>query len=127
MSSEGTGASISLQDASDLLHKLSTESTKVEALFTGTEGGIRSTLSGVLRYAPDGAIWVMPDPDLKGGPFIAFDPSVSILRKYGDERALLSKGEGPFGLRFRSLLTFAFRDGSTLSLFEFSDPGDKGD
>jgi hypothetical protein len=119
MSSEGTGASISLQDAMDLLHKLNTESTKVQAIFTAAAGRVRSCLAGTIRHSPDGTLWVMEDPDMAGGPFLAFDPALSVLRKYGDERAMLNKGEGPFDRRFRSLLILVFEDGSILSLFEF--------
>jgi hypothetical protein len=127
MSSEGTGAPISLQDALDLLHKLNTESTRVQALFTGTEASVRSSLVGVIRRAQGNILWVTEDPDRPGSPFLAFDPTVSVIRKYGDERAMLNAGEGPFGFRFRSLLILVFKDGSILSLFEFADTDDVED
>ena len=52
---------------------------------------------------------------------IAFDPTSFVIRKYGDERSMLDKGETPFGIRFRSLLTFVFEDGSKLAIFEFAE------
>jgi hypothetical protein len=127
MSSEGTGASISLQDAIDLLHKLNMESTKVQVIFTAAEGRVRSCLAGVVRHAADDTLWVMEDPDRPGSPFVSFDPALSVIRKYGDERAMLNEGEGPFNLRFRSTLILVFRDGSILSLFEIADKDDADD
>ena len=59
MSSRGTGADISAQDANDLLHKLITESTKVQAAFAGVIPGLAFSLSGVLKVSPDkGLVWV---------------------------------------------------------------------
>jgi hypothetical protein len=121
MSSEGTGAPISVQDANDLLHKFSTESTRMQALLTGAVAGIRAAVVGVVRGAQDNTVWVVQDPDVVGSPFIGFDPAASVLRKYGDERAMLNKGEHPSGFRFRSILTFAFKDGSTVSVFETAE------
>lgn len=121
MSSEGTGSPITLQVTMDLLHKLSTESRKVQALFTSADGRTRASLAGVIRYVPDGTLWVLQDPETPGSPFLGFDPALFVVRKYGDERSMLGGGEGPFGLHFRSALTFIFGDGSTLGLFEFAD------
>lgn len=120
MSSEGTGSPISAQDALDLLHKLITELTKVQAVFTAAEGRVRTSLSGRITLAPDDTLWVMYDNDRPMEPFFAFDPDLAIVRKYGDFRSMLDGGEGPFDLRFRSVLGFVFKDGSTLALFEFS-------
>ncbi len=121
MSSEGVGSPISQQDAIDLLHKLITESTKVVALFTSTEGRVRASLEGVISCAPDGTFWVVEQAD-KRGPMICFDPSLFVIRKYGDARLMTDGGDTSFGMRFRSALTFAFEGGSTLALFEVADP-----
>ena len=126
MSSEGVGSPISEQDAMDLLHKLITESTKVVALFTSTEGRVRASLEGIIRLAPDGTCWVVEQPD-KRGPMICFDPALFVIRKYGDSRLMSDGGDTPFGLRFRSALTFAFEGGSTLALFELADPSERPD
>ena len=120
MSSEGTGSPISQQDAMDLLHKLITESTKVMALFTSTEGRVRASLEGIIRLGPDGTLWVVEQAD-KIGPMICFDPSLFVVRKYGDARSMSDKGDTPFGMRFRSALSFVFEGGSTLALFEVAD------
>ena len=121
-SSEGTGAPISLQDSLDLLHKLSTESVKVQAIYRAAEGGIRASTSGFVRRAPDDTLWVMYDPECARSPFVGFDPALAVVRKYGDERALMDGGETPFGIRFRSALGFVFIDGSKLSIFECAEP-----
>jgi hypothetical protein len=124
MSSEGTGSPISVDEAIDLLQKFSTESTRVQVIFTGSVAGIRSAVIGVVRRSFDDSIWVMEDPDAVGSSFVGFDPSVSILRRYGDDRSMLDRGGPPSGFRFKSMLTFGFRDGSTISLFEFADTTD---
>ena len=103
MSSEGTGSPISQQDAIDLLHKLMTESTKVQGVFISSVGRVRASMTGVIRVAPDDTFWVV-EPGRVRGPMLAFDPTHSVVRKYGDERALLDGGETPFGFRFRSSL-----------------------
>ncbi len=120
MSSEGSGSPISAQDAIDLLHKLMMESTKVLAVFTSTVGKVRASVEGVIRSAPNATFWVV-ELDRVRGPMIAFDPTSFVIRKYGDERSMLDKGETPFGIRFRSLLTFVFEDGSKLAIFEFAE------
>jgi hypothetical protein len=121
MSSEGTGAPISQQDAMDLLHKLMTESTKVVANFRCSDGRVKASVVGLIRSAPDGALWVV-DPEVPLGSMLSFDPSLFTVRKYGDGRSMLDGGETPFGTRIRSLLTFVFAEGSTLGIFDFSDP-----
>ena len=121
MSSEGTGSPISRQETLDLLNKLSTESRKVQAMFTAADGSISACLDGVIRYAPDGGLWVMHSPDVPRAPFLSFDPALFVVRKYGDKRALRNEGETPSGARFSSALSFIFGNGSTLAIFEFAD------
>jgi hypothetical protein len=120
MSPEGTGSPISAQDAVDLLQKLMMESTKVFALFTATVGRVRASVEGVIRAAPDETFWVI-DEDRPRPAMIAFDPALFVVRKYGDERAMLDAGDTPFGVSFHSQLSFVFEDGSTLTVLEFAE------
>jgi hypothetical protein len=123
MPSPGTGADISAQDANDLLHKLITESTKVQAAFAGVIPGLAFSLSGVLKVSPDkGLVWVTAGG--LTGPHFSFDPSQATLRKYGDLRAFpqTSDADRAAGApRFTSALVFVFGDTSQLSLFAIED------
>jgi hypothetical protein len=123
MSSQGTGADISAQDANDLLHKLITESTKVQAAFAGVIPGLAFILSGVLKVSPDkGLVWVTADDELTGS-HISFDPAQAVSRKYGDLRAFPQTTEAAQAAgapHFTSALVFVFGDTSQLSLFEIA-------
>jgi hypothetical protein len=116
MPSSGTGSDISEQDLADLLHKLITESTKVQAMFSCPSCGVRSKLRGVVRLSPDDTFCIEPEHD--GLEFmLSFDPFLAVIRKYGDERSMTNRGELSPDLQFASILSFAFADGSTLALF----------
>lgn len=119
MSSPGTGSDISEQVVADLLHKLMTESAKVQAIFTCPTAGVQAVVSGVLRRREsDGTLWVMDLDDLLFGPKLRIDPFLAVVRKYGDDRAMRpSPDDMP---KFTSALSFIFADGSTLGLFEFA-------
>jgi hypothetical protein len=118
MSSPGTGAEITAQDADDLLHKLMTESTKVRAVFISGSGVI-ATVAGLLKKFPSGGLAVEERP-VMGGPLIIFNPALAISRRYGDDRAFpaLLPMLGP---RLNSALVFVLPDGSQLALFELAD------
>jgi hypothetical protein len=117
MSSAGSGADISERDAADLLHKLITESIRVQALFLG-QGSIASGLVGQVFLGPDKLIWVRPGEN-RSEPFMRFDPAVATAFKYGDTRAFPDIPI-PGDLRLASALIFIFRDGSQLALFEIA-------
>ena len=116
MSSQGTGADISPQEASDLLHKWITESAKVQAMFVSA-AGVTATVSGLLKLAPNGDCFVRDRPEV-GTPLIGFNPSKASSRKYGDSRAF--PGPSVPGVRFLSALVFVLLDGSQLALFEIA-------
>lgn len=121
MSSEGTGSLISVQESLDLLHKLMTESTKVQAIFNSPVGRVCSMVCGVIMHSPNETLWVRESSEATNAPCLAFDPRLTVERRYGDERSMDGGGETPFGFRFRSVLTFIFEDGSTLGIFEFAE------
>jgi hypothetical protein len=119
MSSQGKGSEISPQDASDLLHKLMTEMTKVVAALHVTPR-LTASVTGKVTLAPDGTIWVVND-ELMPPPLISFDPRLAVRRTYGDDRTI-----SPFSDRlpkdmprkFTSALCFVFPEGASLCLFE---------
>jgi hypothetical protein len=123
MSSRGTGTDLSAEEANDLLHKLITESTKVQAAFAGVIPGLAFILTGVLKVTPDkGLVWVTAGGG-PTGPHIAFDPSQAVIRKYADLRAFPQTTEAQSAAgapRFASALVFVFGDTSQLSLFEIA-------
>ena len=118
MSSRGTGADITLGEANDLLHKLITESTKVQVVFASGPGVV-ATVAGVLKLVPDGSVCVTERNEV-GTPLIIFKPEAASSRTYGDNRAFPGKTfpGGPF---LSSALVFIFRDGSQIALFEMAE------
>lgn len=111
----GTGADISERDAADLLHKLITESSRVQALFLG-HGSMATGLVGQVFVGPDGLIWVRKGED-RSEPFLRFDPSQAAGFKYGDTRAFPDIPI-PGNLRLASALVFTYGDGTQVALFE---------
>jgi hypothetical protein len=116
MSSLGAGSDISVQVLADLLHKLMTESTKVQANFTCSGCGVNSVVGGVLRLEAGGFCWIV-ERESEFGPVLRFDPSLAVRRTYGDERSMADSGESPFGFRFTSAICLVFGDDSRLMLF----------
>ncbi|HEY6348389.1 MAG TPA: hypothetical protein VI636_03165 [Candidatus Angelobacter sp.] len=114
MSSEGTGADISPQEADDLLHKFITESTKVMAMFV-SGAGVTASVVGLIKTSSDGDCFIRERPEV-GTPLIAFNPSRAVSRKYGDTRAFPAPSVP--GMRFASALVFVLPDGSQLAIFE---------
>lgn len=121
-----SSSDVSPQEFNDLLHKLITESAKIQAIFKCSAGRVRSTLRGVLRVFPDGTLFVAEPERSKTGPMLSFDPSLAVVRKYGDDRSIEEGGDFrfSFGMRFSSALSFVFADGSTFSLFEINEEQD---
>jgi hypothetical protein len=119
MSSPGLGTDVSLSDVNDLLHKLITESIKVQAVFAGVIPGLTAMLQGVVKVGPSsGAISVTAGEGFSASYF-SFDPRQATVRKYADARVFGgSVPVLPGAPRFRSALSFAFRDTSQLTLLE---------
>ena len=127
MSSPTGGAPIGPQEASDLLHKLITESTRVQAAFIIPSSGVQAFVCGVLRTspAPNGGDLVNVlerEHDPETGR-LCFNPWVATSVRYGDDRVFKSNPDalGFFKQHFTSALTFLFGDGSSVALFEVAD------
>jgi hypothetical protein len=120
--SPGTGADLTPLEASDLLKKLITESTKVQATLSTTTGLV-AAVTGFVMAAPDGAFGVLPDRSgTAPTSFALFKPSLAIRFKYGDDRAIPSRAAAtiPGAPRFLSGLSFVFADNSQITLFEIA-------
>ena len=117
MSTAGSGADISERDAADLLHKLITESIRVQALYLG-QGSVALGLVGRVFIGPDQLIWVR-EGENRSEPFLRFDPSSASGFKYGDTRAFPDIPI-PGDLQLASALIFVYADGSQMSLFEIA-------
>src|ERR1700730_5893005 len=78
--------SLSPQEADDLLHKLITESTRVQGAFVSPLSGVRAVVWGVIRVSSTGLLNIVEREDDTTSPIICFDPSRAVLRK--DERPL---------------------------------------
>lgn len=120
MPSPGTGADISERDAADLLHKLITESIRVQALFLGCDS-VATGLVGRVFIGPDHMVWVRPGEE-RSEPFLRFDPAAAVGFKYGDTRAFPNIPI-PGDLRLASALIFIFPDQTQMALFEIATEG----
>jgi hypothetical protein len=120
MSSQGTGSPITQEEANDLLHKLITESTKVQAVFV-SGSGVTATVPGRLKSRPEGnfAVFEREEP---GTPMFIFNPSFATSRRYGDNRAF-SNPPPNASPRFTSALIFILPDGSQVALFAIAEGG----
>lgn len=117
MPTSGTGADISERDAADLLHKLITESCRVQALYLG-HGSVAAGLVGRVFIGPDRLVWVREGEE-RTEPFLRFDPAVAVGFKYGDTRAFPNIPI-PGDLRLSSALIFIFSDETQMALFEIA-------
>ncbi|SRR6266496_3358121 len=111
---------MSPSEARDFLHKLITESTKVQAVVFVPSSGIKSFLSGRLYPAPDGSVVVLERKDAKS-PMLGFEPARALSVWYGDERIVGeddNAGADLFRREFLSGTRFFFKDGVTVGLFE---------
>ena len=117
MSSRGTGADITPGKAIDILHKLITESRKVQVAFMSGPGVIAS-VAGIPKLLPDGSVCVA-DRNEVGAPIILFKPEAASSHTYGDSRAFLNATVlgGP---SLSLALVFLFPDGSQIALFEIA-------
>jgi hypothetical protein len=122
-SSPGTGADLTPQEFMDILHKLITESTNVQAMFFSSPGNIWATTQGPVKVSPDGRFGVIQGAGFSTSS-ILFNPSAAVIRKWGDVRSfrttmpphLLEAGAPSFV----SALCCVFADGSQLALFEIA-------
>ncbi|HWX53665.1 MAG TPA: hypothetical protein VN176_03640 [Verrucomicrobiae bacterium] len=122
MSSPGTGADITRQDANDILHKWVTESVKVQAAFV-SGAKVNVFIIGLIRTVPDGRLAVV-ERDEVGGPAILFDPSLASGIKYGDNRAFSSTPRDLLAHGAPDMvaaLVFTLVDGSQIALFEIAE------
>jgi hypothetical protein len=116
--SSGTGADISERDAADLLHKLITEQTEVQALFLGHDS-VAAGLVGHVFIGPDQLIWVRHG-EARSEPFLRFNPAAAVGFKYGDTRAFPNIPI-PGDLRLASALIFIYPDQTQMALFEIAE------
>ncbi len=112
------GSEISRQEANDLLNKLVTEKTKVQAIFAGISS-LGAGLIGFPFSPGDGLVLVKSDlePD---GPFLCFNPGAATSFRYGDNRSLPDAKVTSQSLRIESALAFIFPDKTLISLFEIA-------
>jgi hypothetical protein len=118
----GSGSDISRQEASDLLNKLVTEKTKVQAVFVGISS-LGAGLIGFLFASRDGTVVVKSNLEVDG-PFLRFDPRPAVSFKYGDTRALPDARVTSQSLSVASALVLIYPDKTLVSLFEI--PSDSG-
>jgi hypothetical protein len=119
MSSEGTGVGIGFDEAMLILHKLMTESTKVQASFEGP-GHVNASVSGTVEIDETGRVFVRAGRE-PGASFLAFDPNEAASCKYADT---VSRGAPPRfspprgGPLLSSVLCFVFPGKESVCLFE---------
>jgi hypothetical protein len=115
------GVDISPQEATDLLHKLISERTTVQAVFTGL-GFLSAGINGLVSQRPDGIVTV------KGGrktldQFLRFDPSEAISFQFWD-RNRVAEGKQTDRL-IVSALSFIYSDKTGVTLFELTTKHDE--
>ena len=119
MVSSTGGSLISRQEANDLLSKLITEGTKVQAIFVGISL-LGAGLIGIIFPDDDGTVSVKSDLE-RDGPFLRFDPGAATSFRYGDNRAFRdAKMPSQFPSAVASALAFIFPDNTLISLFEIA-------
>jgi len=118
MSSPGVEANISVSEAADLLHKLRTESAKVQVLFHG-RAGLAAQVTGFVQPGPLGLVVIKPSEDVED-PFFVFNPNAATSFKYADNFAL-PPSTTPGRSRLLSSLIFIYPDQSQVTIFEI-DP-----
>jgi hypothetical protein len=121
MPSSGTGADISRAEAEDLLHKLITESIKVQAVFHG-RGGVGAALCGLVKARSTDEI-VVTEGGETTAPSLFFGLKDVASFKYGDDRVFPgAKPSLPGAPRLSSALVFVYPDGTQIALFEIAQP-----
>jgi hypothetical protein len=115
-----TTVTISLDEASDLLHRFQTESAQVQAIFISPDGP-SSLLRGILRPPLEGRYWCVRTSQEIAGSALSFDLLATIDRRFGDACSMPVDAAFPFRFRYESSLRFDFEDGCQLTLFELED------
>ena len=118
MSSQGTGSDISRQEANDLLHKLITESTKVQAMFVG-RGGVTTAVCGTVSCPQEGVVLVSERRSSTDAS-LCFGLKDVAAFKYGDTRAFPGSSTVPHTPHLNSALCFVYPDGARVVLFEIA-------
>jgi hypothetical protein len=116
MSSPGTASDISPQEAADLLHKLITESTKLQVTFRGSNG-VSAGLVGVIGMGAPDLVVAKPDTAPDDAPFVSFKPGLATVFKYAAGLAIPDLPNSP---RFSSALALIYPDDSQIALMEFA-------
>jgi hypothetical protein len=112
------GSSISRQEAIDLLSKLVTEKTKVQAIFVGISL-LGAGLIGIIFPDEDGTVSVKSDLE-RDGPFLRFDPRAATSFRYGDNRVFRDAKITSPSPNVASALAFIFPDKTLITLFEIA-------
>lgn len=118
MPSSGTGSDISGQEANDLLHRLITESIKVQSVFNG-RGGVAATVPGFVSCPTTDVVLVTEGGNV-AAPSLSFGLKDVVKFKYGDDRAFPSR-DIPGAPRRVSALIFVYPDDTQVGLFEIAD------
>lgn len=118
MPSSGTGSDISRQDAMDLLHKLITESIKVQAMFVG-RGGVSTSVQGTVSMPQDGIVLVSERRSPTDATLLFGLKDVSSF-KYGDNRAFPPLSGIAGTPRLSAAVCFVYPDGAQVALFEIA-------
>jgi len=114
-----SSARLTPQEASDLLHKLMTDSIKVQAAFFVPASQVTVFVRGLVAFHEDMVeIGGGPDP---ASPSLRFNFGSSTGATYGDRRAFSgTPHESFFDFGFSSALGLLFQD-SVLMLFEVTE------
>jgi hypothetical protein len=116
--SSGKGSDITERDAADLLHKLITESMKVQVVFTGPDR-VAAGLVGLVTADRDGLVWVKQGVR-EDEPFFRFDARIAASFKYADERVFPPLRRDTETPSLKSALIFIYADGSQVGLYELA-------
>lgn len=113
-----SSAALTPQEAIDLLHKLRTDSTKVQAAFLVPGSDVTAYVRGLVSFHEDG--WVIGG-GTDAAPSLHFKFEHTTGASYGDRRAFSgTPHEGFFDFGFSSALAIYFPD-CVLMLFEVTE------
>jgi hypothetical protein len=117
-SSGGTASDISRREANDLLHKLITESIKLQAVFWG-RGGVLVTLIGTATTPQPDTVLISERRSPTDASLLFGLKDVSAF-KYGDNRAFPGVSGIPGTPRLASALCLVYPDNTQVVLFEIA-------
>jgi hypothetical protein len=114
-----SSATLTPQEAIDLLHKLMTDSIKVHAAFLVPGSGVRVHVRGLVTLHED--TWEIGGGRNSASPSLHFKFGSATGASYGDRRAFSgTPQESFFDFGFSSALSISFPD-SILMLFEVTE------